>query len=620
MKKLTLTIALVSIVAFAFGQRIVQQAQFAKQAPCNNNVTLKQYHGEKSTNLTVVWEETFDDSIAAGQNGLPANFAYTPNSTEIKDQWQWRGPSPDGVIGRNWYADVAVNEWFTTDVHTVPANKPALFVDFQCSYYWMIEQGSDSLEILYSIDGGVSFIRLWSNRDQALVEASGIDWPYASWTWLTARIQLPVVTVNQDISFKFILNGGTGNGLYIDNIRMGELPDNDVATSVTVATGEYLKYNDTTYVDGLYQLLPINEKRNFTYMSSIARNYGMESANNLVFSTTLTDASGNVVAQKDTNAMSLGSDLPAFLSKDTFSCGGFDNIDAVNIGTYTLQQKITYDNADEDTTNNYWSMDIEYVAADTNALLARNTSITGQLGLHQYDGAVDGNQVGIRFNVLNESIMTGGKIPIGTATTDNTGFTLELYVEKEDGTWERIGFSNDVYVSIADTGKTIDVDLKIPTELHPKQSYKMVVAAHWTEGTSKIYFSTFKGYKDFLSNTETLLYGPASALFVNNTWYYITQIPSMIVKLYEKGTAVEHISNLEKNIKVYPNPTNGVLHIDKVNGASVEIYNMVGNMVDIINNANEFNTVDLSNYAEGTYLVKVYTEEGVVIKKVNLIK
>jgi len=607
MRRFTLTIALIAIVAFAFGQRAVEQAQFTQKSPFANK-TLKQYQGEKSTNLTIVWSETFDDSIAAGVNGLPTNFAYTPNSTEIKDQWQYKGTSPDGYIGRGWYADIAIDEQFTTDAHTVPTNNPALFVDFTNSFYWMIEQGSDSLEILYSIDGGSSYTRLWSNRDQALVEASGVDYPYPNWVWQTARISLPLTTIGQDMSFKFIFRGGTANGIYVDNIMMVEIPDNDIEASATCALNQYLSSNDTMYLDGVYQLLPISQKRDFTYLKSAVKNYGMVAANNIVFSTTLTDGSGTVVAQKDTNEMFLGTDLTNFLDKDTFLCNGFDNIDAVTVGTYTLQQSVTYDNVDEDTTNNYWSMDIEYVADGAGALLARNTSMTGALGLHQYDGSADGDQIGIDFTVSNECTMTGAMIPLGSSTTDNSGFTLKLYTWDNTGnSWQQIAFSDDVYTSAADASTTIDVDLLTPATLTPGESYKMVAAAHWTAGTSEITFSVFKGYKDF--QDQSLLYAPASALNIGGTWYYITNVPSMIVKL-----------NTETSVEVYPNPTNGTLHIDNVNGATVEVYNMVGTMVDVINNASDFNTVNLSNYAEGTYLVKVYTEEGVVVKKVNLVK
>ena len=236
MRRFTLTIALVAIVAFAFGQRAVEQAQFTQKSPLANK-TLKQYVGEKSTNLTIIWEETFDDSIVApGVNGLPANFTYIPNSAEIDDQWQYLGTSPNGYIGRGWYADIAIDEQFTTDAHTVPANNPALFVDFMNSFYWMIDNGSDSLEISYSIDGGASYTRLWSNRDEALVLASGVDWPYPNWVWQTARIALPLTTIGQDMSFKFIFRGGTANGIYVDNIMMVEIPNNDIERATKTNT------------------------------------------------------------------------------------------------------------------------------------------------------------------------------------------------------------------------------------------------------------------------------------------------------------------------------------------------------------------------------------------------
>jgi len=621
MKKIFTLLFVVSVI-FSYGQRTKNQAVFS-QTNTPPTKKLKQYRGEKSTNLNIVWQETFDDSIATGVNGLPNNFSYTPNSTIIDDQWQYQGESPDGYIGRGWYANVAISETFYTDAHTVPTNNPALYVDFTNSFYWMIEQGSDSLCIYYSIDGGSSYTILWSNRDQTLVEASGVAWPYPSWVWQTARIQLPLTTIGQDISFKFTFEGSTANGIYVDNIMLVEIPNYDIEMTECAVLNSYLSTNDTVYLDGLYQLLPIDQKRNFVDMRASVKNYGMQSANNILYSTSLTDASGTVVAQKDTNYMQNGQDLTNFLDIDMFACQGFDNIDNVDIGTYTLTTNLSFDNVDEDTLNNIFSIDIEYTYESFNGLLARNTDITGELGLHQYDGSADGDQIGINFTVLNEITTNGAIIPIGPSTTDNTGFTLRLY--KWDGSaWQQIAFSDDVYTTSADAGTNIDVDYLNPVTLCPGEEYRMVVSAHWTAGTSKITFGIFNEYKDFLN--QSLLYAPASALNIGGTWYYITNIPCFYVKFatITRSTrscaiigSVTEDPRKDIEISVYPNPTNGIVNIDIINAESskIEVYNILGNLV--LTEYKQYN-LDLSNLKDGQYIIKVYTETGIAVKKLNL--
>ena len=630
MRRFTLTLAMVTIVAFAFGQRSATQAEFSRTSSIHAK-TLKQYNGEKSTNLTTVWEELFTDSGLTA-SGLPANFVYTPTSTLDADQWRWRS---DGVIGRGWYEDKQISESFTTDAHTVPANNPALFLDFQCSYYWAIANGTDSLEVSYSIDAGTTWTRLWSNRNQALVEASGIAWPYPSWVYQTARIALPATTIGQDMMFKFIYEGGTANGIAIDKMSMVEIPNNDIEMNSAALLNTYLADNDTSYFDGIYQLLPISMKQNFEYAKAAVKNYGMSDAMGLNFKNSFTNASGTVIAQKDTNYMTSNSqDLLGFLTVDTFICEvGFaqTDFDAVVEGTYTLDQSVfaTYTTGnDEDSTNNEFTIDITYDAAVPTVYtagithLARNTKGTGSMGLHQYENGAEGDQLGISFHVFETCAITGAMIPLATTTTDGTGFTVKVYFYNKNVTpkaWEQIAYSDDYYASAADGGTTVSVDLISPVELQPSVDYMMVVAPHWTAGTSKIAFDVYNDYKDFQGDGNSLLYAPASSLNLGGTWYYMTNIPTFTAIL-AAPLAVNQVNALENEMVVYPNPTNGTLHIDNVNGATVEVYNMVGMLVNVINNASEFNTVDLSNNADGTYLVKVYTETGVAVKKVNLVK
>ncbi len=72
---------------------------------------------------------------------------------------------------------------------------------------------------------------------------------------------------------------------------------------------------------------------------------------------------------------------------------------------------------------------------------------------------------------------------------------------------------------------------------------------------------------------------------------------------------------------MYPNPTTGTINIDNVaNGSTIKVYNMLGAELEVLNNANEFNTIDLSKYNAGTYLVKVLNNDNVVVNKVNLVK
>lgn len=76
-------------------------------------------------------------------------------------------------------------------------------------------------------------------------------------------------------------------------------------------------------------------------------------------------------------------------------------------------------------------------------------------------------------------------------------------------------------------------------------------------------------------------------------------------------------SEFAKSVSVYPNPTFGAIKVSRVNNATIEVYDIVGNKVAEKANTN---TIDISNLTNGTYLIKVITNNQVINKKINLIK
>ena len=76
---------------------------------------------------------------------------------------------------------------------------------------------------------------------------------------------------------------------------------------------------------------------------------------------------------------------------------------------------------------------------------------------------------------------------------------------------------------------------------------------------------------------------------------------------------------VEKDIRVYPNPTDGLLRIDGQGAMSISVYNMLGQEV-LNTKANGQSTIDLGSYGSGIYTVRVETANGVMTHKVNVIR
>lgn len=129
---------------------------------------------------------------------------------------------------------------------------------------------------------------------------------------------------------------------------------------------------------------------------------------------------------------------------------------------------------------------------------------------------------------------------------------------------------------------------------------------------------------DSISSTTATSLNSFTFTFDNSTQNYVMENCEVVAFVYNLtttevvsgfGVDVDFISGTNelsnRAVSVYPNPTNGLLNIIAEDLLKIEVYDMYGKKVQITNN-----TVDLSEYLEGLYLIKVQTTEGSFTKKV----
>jgi len=63
-----------------------------------------------------------------------------------------------------------------------------------------------------------------------------------------------------------------------------------------------------------------------------------------------------------------------------------------------------------------------------------------------------------------------------------------------------------------------------------------------------------------------------------------------------------------------------MLNIGNAANSTIKVYNIIGEEVASIEQATNNTRIDLSQFAQGTYIVKVISNNNVVSKKINLIK
>ncbi|MGQ9846290.1 MAG: T9SS type A sorting domain-containing protein [Bacteroidales bacterium] len=111
----------------------------------------------------------------------------------------------------------------------------------------------------------------------------------------------------------------------------------------------------------------------------------------------------------------------------------------------------------------------------------------------------------------------------------------------------------------------------------------------------------------------------AAYLKVNNTWgwYYITGTCPMVGVITHQQTTYANSLLSSKNVVLYPNPVSETLYVVNEKAVDVEIYNINGQLVAKYNNQNVINVADL---AQGTYMVKVVTNNNVITQKINIVR
>ena len=73
---------------------------------------------------------------------------------------------------------------------------------------------------------------------------------------------------------------------------------------------------------------------------------------------------------------------------------------------------------------------------------------------------------------------------------------------------------------------------------------------------------------------------------------------------------------MNQSVKLYPNPTNGMIYISGVDAKKAEIYNLSGAKVQTIQLSS--NSINVSNLSQGSYLMKVTDANGATsISKFN---
>ena len=111
--------------------------------------------------------------------------------------------------------------------------------------------------------------------------------------------------------------------------------------------------------------------------------------------------------------------------------------------------------------------------------------------------------------------------------------------------------------------------------------------------------------------------------------YIVPSLPHIDSIICTSGpVGVEEAESNDNEIIIYPNPTSGVFNVQvsgyaNVQMNSIEVYNVLGEKIVAVAGGSGSNSqmqIDISNHPEGIYFVRVQTAEGMMSKKMVVVK
>jgi len=176
--------------------------------------------------------------------------------------------------------------------------------------------------------------------------------------------------------------------------------------------------------------------------------------------------------------------------------------------------------------------------------------------------------------------------------------------------------SKQVAVSPADALKIVETGTTL-TQVVPAGSKIVLEVAYNGNSTSGFYLGTNTSAEtkpSYIKSTTCGITSPVTTTsvgFPNSKW--------VMTIVGENNLGVTEIIN-SNNLQVYPNPVKDVLNFKMANSLkaeSIELYDMMGRKVNSTAASKVSTGVNMSNFAKGTYVLKVKANDGkVYIQKI----
>ncbi len=250
-------------------------------------------------------------------------------------------------------------------------------------------------------------------------------------------------------------------------------------------------------------------------------------------------------------------------------------------------------------------------------------NITRRIGPNNWSDFEDGGEIlaGFEYYVLPDET-----IPVYVYISDNTtpGTAIAANIYEYNATTDdfELSMSSGTYtIAEGDLGQWVNINFETPLMLDEFDA----------EDDSKTIYVGIAFYENGEDNTLQL---GASSDMPNKGWICRYNLGDGIkginvtsdsdapaICLGDPTAEPVTVATSEANeITMFPNPSNGIVNFTNVENATIEVYNMMGQVVANVNNADANASIDLSNVANGNYVVRIVKDGAIATSKLNIVK
>ncbi|MBO4875626.1 MAG: T9SS type A sorting domain-containing protein [Bacteroidales bacterium] len=360
-----------------------------------------------------------------------------------------------------------------------------------------------------------------------------------------------------------------------------------------------------------------------------------------VLNVVVTSPSGTEVYNQTVTGRSIASTV-----RDTLDLATIDDEDMANstvfyfnvqseneieLGRYTITYSVSIQGGAEDPTPANNTLE-QYFDISDNNFSKSYYEPTNSSCINCYVSSASGeDEFGTEFMYLyspedNMSV----DVYIDERTTVGTSICVKLYEQVIENNQANnvLRRTSDYYeITDADLNKWVNLTFtnEYPFSFADGETYRIVyvmVQGSWDNDDDDIYL----GASNVLTRVGHNSYMRLGAAIDNQTgeptWYYGADD---VAVTFHAGEGVNPgVVNVEENlageISMYPNPSNGIVNFTNVENATIEVYNMMGQVVASESNVSENASIDLSGVANGNYIVRIVKDGVIATSKLNIVK